>query len=84
MNTCGDGTRINRRTKKTEEANGGICEGEATIEDVCNTEVCPRKYLGPKKEYLYQMIYIEKLIMDLIKFHLVHVYFHNYIDFSSL
>ena len=47
--TCGGGTRINQRTKKTEEANGGICDGQATMEDVCNTEVCPRKYLGPKQ-----------------------------------
>ena len=48
--TCGGGTRIDHRTKKTEEANGGICEGDATFEDVCNTEACPGKYLVPKKE----------------------------------
>jgi len=39
--TCGGGTRMNTRTKKTEEQNGGTCEGEATMEDVCNTQVCP-------------------------------------------
>ena len=43
--TCGGGTRINHRTKKTEEANGGNCEGEATIEEVCNAQVCPRRFL---------------------------------------
>ena len=39
--TCGRGTRLNTRTKKVEEVNGGICEGESTISDSCNTEDCP-------------------------------------------
>ena len=51
--TCGGGTRINSRTKKTEEANGGICEGEAIMQDVCNTQACPRKFLVPKKRDPY-------------------------------
>ena len=41
--TCGGGTRINHRTKKIEEANGGNCEGEATIEEVCNAQVFMRE-----------------------------------------
>ena len=35
--------RTNTRTKKIEEANGGSCEGEAVMDDMCNTEACPRK-----------------------------------------
>ena len=63
---------MNTRTKKTEEANGGICEGEAEMEDVCNTEACPRKCLWPNKENLFQMfiiylrIWIAHIILVLI------------------
>ena len=39
--TCGpEGTRTNTRTKTVKEKNGGKkCEGEATKEESCNTEV---------------------------------------------
>ena len=41
--TCGGGTRMNTRTKKKEESNGGSCDGESTMQESCNTENCPRK-----------------------------------------
>ena len=43
--TCGGGLRINTRTKKTEESNGGVCEGEATMQEECSTHNCPCKFL---------------------------------------
>jgi len=43
--TCAGGSRTNTRTKKIEEANGtdedGVCEGEATMDEECNTQNCP-------------------------------------------
>ena len=45
---CGGGTRINTRTKKREEENGGTCEGASKIEEDCNTEACPGKFSGIK------------------------------------
>ena len=39
--TCGRGTRSNTRTKKVEEMHGGICDGESTVSESCNTEDCP-------------------------------------------
>ena len=42
---CGGGTRTNTRTKKSEEENGGKCEGENTVEEPCNAQSCPGKSL---------------------------------------
>ena len=57
---CGGGIRTNSRTKKIEESNGtdedGVCEGEATMEEECNTQTCPRKLLS--KGYLSIMLSI--------------------------
>ena len=39
--TCGVGTRTNTRTKKVEEKNGGLCEGESTLSESCNLQNCP-------------------------------------------
>ena len=39
--SCGGGTRTKTRTKKTESSDGGICEGEATMQEACNTQQCP-------------------------------------------
>ena len=44
--TCGGGSRSNTRTKKVEEAHGGICEGESTIRESCNTMECTGSKLG--------------------------------------
>ena len=42
--TCGNGTRIDTRTKNVEEMYGGNCDpvGNQKVEP-CNTEICPRK-----------------------------------------
>ena len=40
---CGGGMRTNTRTKNVEEAHGGVCVGEATITESCNTDECPGK-----------------------------------------
>ena len=40
-NTCEGGMRLNNRTKKVEEMHGGICEGENTVNEPCNTQDCP-------------------------------------------
>ena len=47
--TCAGGRRTNTRTKAVVERDGtdgtiGICEGEATMEEDCNTQACPRKF----------------------------------------
>jgi hypothetical protein len=43
--TCGGGSRSKSRTKKIEESNGGVCGGDATIQEDCNTQECPRNFL---------------------------------------
>ena len=47
--TCAGGLRTNTRTKKVVESDGtddvGVCEGEPTMEEECNTEACPRKFV---------------------------------------
>ena len=42
--TCAGGMRTNTRTKKVEEAHGGTCQGEASLQETCNAQKCPRKY----------------------------------------
>lgn len=42
--TCAGGTRTNKRTKKKEESNGGLCDGKSTITETCNTQKCPGKF----------------------------------------
>ena len=40
--TCGGGMRTKTRTEKVPEANGGAkCEGNATIVEPCNIQLCP-------------------------------------------
>ena len=39
--TCGGGTRTNTRTKNVEESNGGVCTGNPTAQEDCNTQNCP-------------------------------------------
>ena len=39
--TCGGGSRTKSRTKKTQEENGAVCEGDASMEEQCNTDPCP-------------------------------------------
>ena len=39
--TCGGGTRTNTRTKTVQESNGGVCTGEATLQESCNNLNCP-------------------------------------------
>ena len=41
--TCGGGNRTNSRTKTVEESNGGVCAGEATVQEACNDQNCPGK-----------------------------------------
>ena len=43
--TCGGGSRSKTRTKKIEESNGGVCKGDATIQEDCKTQDCPRNFL---------------------------------------
>ena len=43
--TCGGGARTDSTTKRTEEVNGGTCEGSTTKHEVCNMQDCPRKFL---------------------------------------
>ena len=40
---CGGGYRINTRTKKVNEANGGKCDGLTTKQEDCNMQVCGGK-----------------------------------------
>ena len=50
--TCAGGLRTNSRTKKREEINGtdevGICEGDTTMEEECNTQNCTGMFLLPR------------------------------------
>ena len=39
--TCGGGMRTNTRTKRVEESFGGVCVGESTAIEECNTQKCP-------------------------------------------
>ena len=39
--TCGGGYRTNNRTKRIEEAFGGVCDGESTAIEDCNKISCP-------------------------------------------
>ena len=39
--SCGGGFRINYREKVVEEMFGGTCEGDADMEEDCNTHECP-------------------------------------------
>ena len=55
--TCGGGTRTDSRTKKTEEANGVICIGDKTKQEVCNAQDCPRKFIK------YWIIILGKLLI---------------------
>ena len=41
--SCNGGTRTNTRTKRKEAAHGGVCVGEASMQESCNTQSCPRK-----------------------------------------
>ena len=41
---CGGGTRTNTRTKIIEASNGGVCDGESTSQEACNTQKCPGKF----------------------------------------
>ena len=41
--SCGKGYRTKSRTKKVEEANGGTCDGESTVHELCNSDPCPCK-----------------------------------------
>ena len=41
--SCGTGTRTKTRTKSVEEKYGGICAGDATEQENCNTQDCPSK-----------------------------------------
>ena len=60
--TCGGGTRIDTRTKKSEAKYGGTCDpmGHERVVD-CNTHICPRKsilsnmLMSHKKEYFFNM-----------------------------
>ena len=57
--TCGEGTRTNTRTKKVDEANGGVCIGEPTAEENCNDQDCPGKTV---LYFIYSMCYISFFI----------------------
>ena len=39
--TCGGGVHTKTRSKTIEEANGGTCNGAATIVENCNNYQCP-------------------------------------------
>ena len=41
--SCGGGTRTKSRSKSVEEKNGGVCVGDATVQEVCNDKGCPGK-----------------------------------------
>ena len=54
--TCGGGTRINTRSKTVEEENAGVCTGESTAEEDCNSQECPGKidfYLHFKLHFIF-------------------------------
>ena len=38
--TCGEGTRQKKRSKLSQERNGGKCEGESFELETCNNETC--------------------------------------------
>ena len=44
--SCGGVTRIDTRSKIVEEENGGVCVGEPTAEEACNTQDCPGKIVS--------------------------------------
>ena len=50
--TCAGGTRTNTRTKKVKEDHGGSCPGEASLQETCNTQKCPRRYPPLHTDYL--------------------------------
>ena len=41
--SCGEGTRINIRTKKVQESPNGSCEGDSEIQEPCHIQDCPSK-----------------------------------------
>ena len=44
--------RTNTRTKNVEEEHGGVCVGEATITESCNTDECPGKNSAHKNDHV--------------------------------
>ena len=57
--TCGGGTRSNNRTKNVEEMHGGVCEGESTVNEPCNTQDCPGSISGFNIFAFNTLIYAE-------------------------
>ena len=43
--SCGGGVRTNTRTKAVEEKYNGKCIGDSTMEEKCNDQKCPSKFL---------------------------------------
>ena len=39
--SCGGGLLTKTRSKTVEEANGGVCDDQFSVTEVCNTDICP-------------------------------------------
>ena len=71
--SCGGGTRINTRIKKTDARNGGKeCNGPATKTEKCNTNKCPgmipmctlTSHINFMVEQTFPFIYIYNIIVN--------------------
>jgi hypothetical protein len=68
--TCGGGSRTNSRTKETEEAFGGVCEGDPSMEEECNVQACRKFFFKLLTHEFEKYPYMILVLFILTKLHI--------------